>query len=892
MVYGEGSTGGASIGTGITFTLEDGFSRVAETIKHGWHELEDTTREASHKIEESMEELKHMAFGIGIYTMLIEPLYEGVSALIKMDDTLIGVARTTHLSKTEVQGLKEEIEEIDTRTSVEQLLKVAAVAGQLGFRGKHDIADFTDEMDKVNLSIGEQFQGGAGEMVTTLGKISRTFYGTSENTKELQENMMHIGNAMTVLSQNGLATADQMSAFSSKIGGTAIPLGATQGQILGLSATLQELGIDSGRGAFAMQSVIMKMANDVEDFSKLAGMSATDFKDLLNKDVMGALSKVVEGSKKFGSSTDLANTLDALGLEGRGTAEVFLKLGANTDMLREKTTLATAALTGNSAVLEAAAAKNETIGALIAKAGESMEEVGMALTPAIKPIVELFALLAHGLNVIVHSGFGQALILFTVTTYALKNAMGGLSLITAMAEGVMTLFAIGAEEAAIAEASATFATEGLTAGFAAMWTVLAPAIPILLGIAAVVLLLFGAYKLVTHSVESFTKVMEGTEEVGEGWTLMFQRIGGVIEGCIEIFKSANSETFSMSEGMRAALDKLGILDFVVDLGLWIARIKLFFEGLWDGFKMIMVPIKNAILWMVDGLGKLAAAFGFDIGKNLSDIHAWIIAGKILGVLIAITLIPTMIFLAISVIMATWPFLLFVAIVWLLYEGIMWLINGLKEGSIWAEIIGVILAIAFLPLTIVIATIALVVYAIYELIEGCIYVYDNWSTIWQAVKDVFSSFYGGIVQTISDIKDLFISLIEWFEELPDKFYNWGTSIVHSIMDGIMDSWAWLKSQFIDLISDLPGGKYVLQAFGVDDSTLDKSPVNTSSMTNADGVSSIGAMVGDARADSISSSSSYTETKNSKEILKSVTLNIDGKDLRTTLNQMDQTEESRD
>ena len=62
-------------------------------------------------------------------------------------------------------------------------------------------------------------------------------------TDDVGTDIMHISNALNELGAAGFATSPVVADFASRIGGVGITLGLTSGQVLGLSATLQELNV-------------------------------------------------------------------------------------------------------------------------------------------------------------------------------------------------------------------------------------------------------------------------------------------------------------------------------------------------------------------------------------------------------------------------------------------------------------------------------------------------------------------------------------------------------------------------------------------------------------------------------------------------------------------------
>ncbi|MES2590917.1 MAG: phage tail tape measure protein [Bacteroidota bacterium] len=349
------------------------------------------------------------AFGlIAIAALGFQAITSGVSNLIgqnsKLSDSFADIQKTTGMTEVEVRRLNNAFSQMDTRTSTKDLREIAIAAGQLGI-AKKDILSFSSATDKLVVALGDEFTGGAEQVTKEMGGLRKIF--SDIKTDKIADDMLHIGNAINVLSASGSATGPVISDFSNRIGGVGIPLGLTSAQVLGLSATLQELNVSTERGGTAITKILMKMTQETDKFAKVAGMSTKDFTDLVNKDLYGAFVKVAEGSKKGGTSaTEFSRILDSLGVDGSGASEVFSKLGANTLLLKDKVDLANTSLKGTDSIMNEFNIKNQTFGAKV-------DKIGKALTTAFVngPVMKGLNWLADGL------------VKLTTNTHAVSEAM-------------------------------------------------------------------------------------------------------------------------------------------------------------------------------------------------------------------------------------------------------------------------------------------------------------------------------------------------------------------------------------------------------------------------------------------------------------------------------------
>jgi TP901 family phage tail tape measure protein len=286
----------------------------------------------------------------------------------QLSDELSDIQKTTGMSSSEVDMLNSRLSKIDTRTKSQELREMAANAGQLGV-AKNDIYGFTESVDKANVALGDEFEGGASQVSDTLGKMRNIF--SDIKSDKIDEDVLHIANAFNTLGADGLATAPVLADFSGRIGSVAIPLGLTTGQVLGLSATMQELNIRTESGSTAVVSILQKMLTNTKEFAKVAGMDVKAFKQLLDTDLYGAFNKVIDGAgRSKESATGFAKMLDKLKLDGAGASQVISALSTNHELLGTRVSTATEALKSQDSILSEFDLKNNNRAANLEKLGK------------------------------------------------------------------------------------------------------------------------------------------------------------------------------------------------------------------------------------------------------------------------------------------------------------------------------------------------------------------------------------------------------------------------------------------------------------------------------------------------------------------------------------------
>jgi hypothetical protein len=109
-------------------------------------------------------------FGVvAAFTGLVAAAKSATQAYAEFDDKVADVMKTTGMSKEEAMQLSDQLSKIDTRTSQNELLELARIAGKLGIKGQEDLLGFTRAADQVVVALSQDLGGNVAEMVRHLG---------------------------------------------------------------------------------------------------------------------------------------------------------------------------------------------------------------------------------------------------------------------------------------------------------------------------------------------------------------------------------------------------------------------------------------------------------------------------------------------------------------------------------------------------------------------------------------------------------------------------------------------------------------------------------------------------------------------------------------------------
>ena len=754
-----GTFSGGGLGMGVAFTLVDRFSSVSDKIALKFKKLDGVTTQSVNSIARSMKRLKSGLIMAGIGAAVLAAVFVSpIKRMIALSDNMADVQKTTGLATKELTSYRKELQKIDTRTSLDDLLLIGKIGGQIGV-AKKELLGFTIAIDQAVVALGDEFSGGAEQVASELGKINSIFgvdkqYGVAQG-------LTNIGSAINALGAAGLATAPFLSDFAKRLGPVAVDAGITASQVLGLGAALEQLGASPEAAASSIQRFLGKLQTSIPQMASAIGESSDNFKKLVNEDGNAAMLLFAERMVEMhGSGSDLKVALKGLGLTGVGLSTTFAQIANNTDLVRKKQMLSNLEFNKGTSLLEEYNIKNNTLAASLDKMGKKWDNIKISIGElADGPFSWLIAGLDWLLSLI-----GQFL-----------NTWIGKFVLSLVLSFSLLALAIGL---ATAVTSAFTLAMGLLG--AVTWTALLPFV--LIG-AAIVAVTYAIVKIVegVKKVRAAWAAWDGITPVG-GVMKFFMKIAGTIEAVSQIWKSFNGDTFTLTKSLADKLQALGILDWVIKIGTFISRIKAVWNRVVKGFvvgwgvlkgylmetwgilknslnnmlnmwKSGMASVKGAVQPLIDIFHKLTKG----IFKTKGSLSMWKQIGNFLGKLA----IPQFKVLGFTI---KWVvqiiFWLLEAIIWVfikIVQAVSWLVGAFIKGWLWITDL-VWDFISFLG-------------------EVAIYLFDAGVTLmqslWDGFKSLFPSIASWITKSISSAFGGVAKAMSWIAEKTGQAWDWAT-----------------------------------------------------------------------------------------------------------------------
>lgn len=394
----------------------------------------DAAINAGNKLETSGKKLSDVGGKLSMTVtapLMAAAAYSGKAAM-DFESAFAGVKKTVDGSEEDFAKLSSGIRQMSKElpASALQIAAVAESAGQLGIQ-KENILDFS----RVIIDMGESTNLVGEEAASSMAKFANI-------VQMSQGDFSRLGSSIVALGNNGASTEKDIMAMSMRLAGAGHQVGLTEPQIVGLAASMADVGIEAEAGGSAMSKLLVNMnvaakngaqANQVisstgyslrelqmmashsgkdfgelaksmgytkdemkgfidasatlEGFSEVTGMTSAQFKQAFETDAVGALEAFMKGlgnSKEKG--LDAITVLDNMGISEIRLRDTILRTVGAGDKMSASVALSNKAWEENNALQEEAAKRYETTESKIAKAKNRMTDAAITIGGTLLPI--------------------------------------------------------------------------------------------------------------------------------------------------------------------------------------------------------------------------------------------------------------------------------------------------------------------------------------------------------------------------------------------------------------------------------------------------------------------------------------------------------------------------
>ena len=357
-----------------TLSAASSKSTTADLAKQGgaWAELGGKIYNAGVKTEKAG---KMLTKSVTVPLVAIGA-YAGKTA-IQFDTAMANVRKTTNMSNAEVEKLAQSAQNLSTKQPVtaETLLNIEALGAQLGVNHER-LESFAEVVSGLDIATNMNFE--------TAGKEMAQF---ANITQMSQDQFKNYGSTIVDLGNHLATTEADISAMALRLAGAGTAAKFSQADILGMSGAMSSLGIKAEAGGSAMTRIIQDISKNVangsdvvEEYARVAGMSADQFADAWRNRPMEAMEALVEGLKRTSDSgEDMNVTLEKLGINNVRNSDTMRRLANAGDLLRNSVDRANNAWEQNTALQNEVDQRNESLASRLQVLKNKVDAVAISI---------------------------------------------------------------------------------------------------------------------------------------------------------------------------------------------------------------------------------------------------------------------------------------------------------------------------------------------------------------------------------------------------------------------------------------------------------------------------------------------------------------------------------
>ena len=354
---------------------------------------------------------------------------------IDFEDAFTGVEKTVDGTEQQMATLKQGIRDMakSIPSTTTEISAVAEAAGQLGIQ-TDNILSFS----KAMIDLGNSTNLTADEAASQLAKFANIMQMSQKDFDRLGSSIVDLGN-------NFATTEADIVEMSMRLAGAGKQVGLSEGQVLGLATALSSVGIEAEMGGSAISKAMIKMQNAVElggdklnnvlnktgkslrdlellsannskgfkdfadnlgmtstelkqlitagtnleDFAKVSGKTAEQFKKDWKKDAAGALSDFIKGLGKLEDKGDSAIVmLSEMGLTEVRLRDSLLRAANAGDLFNKAIQTGTKAWEDNTALTNEANKRYDTLKSKIEIVVNKFKDLAIAMGEKLMPYIE------------------------------------------------------------------------------------------------------------------------------------------------------------------------------------------------------------------------------------------------------------------------------------------------------------------------------------------------------------------------------------------------------------------------------------------------------------------------------------------------------------------------
>ena len=313
-----------------------------------------------------------------------------IKASLDFESSFTSVRKTVDATEAEFDALASATKTMSTQVaaSTTEINETMAIAGQLGIQNDY-LVDFTRTM----IDLGNSTNIVAEDAASTLAKFANI-------TSMDQAQFGNLGATLVDLGNNFATTEADIMNMSLRLAAAGDQVGLSEAQILGFAAALSSVGVraEMGGSAFSKALINMEVAaatggQALEDFARVSGMTAEQFKTLWDSDPAAAFQAFIVGLAQMDEEGISAiATLQEIGVAEIRLRDTLLRAVNANELFSKAQEMANIAWEENTALTEEANKRYATTESRLTNLKNTAvlfaQQIGDDLNPTIQELID------------------------------------------------------------------------------------------------------------------------------------------------------------------------------------------------------------------------------------------------------------------------------------------------------------------------------------------------------------------------------------------------------------------------------------------------------------------------------------------------------------------------
>lgn len=372
-------------------TGDEEFKNKQKALKDLKKEIDDVTGAAHKQGGAWNTALKNLTAYVGLFAVFnqVKTYFVDLFRLnMKFADQLTDIRKVALSTTDEIANLSRELSKIDTRTSLEELNRIAYAGAKLGVQtqgGTMALAGFVRAADQVNVALKEDL---GEEALTSLAKITEVMglvdkYG-------VEKAMLKTGSAIFRLAATSTASSDKIVDFSNRMLALGEQAALTTPDILALGSAVDSMALEPEVAATAFGKLVTELRKGTSPIEKSLGISTGSLKKMIESG--RGMDAILTIFRKMGETKNvfaLDGLFKDLGSDGARLVKTMVTMASKNGMLTKAVEESNKAFNDGTAVTVEYNMQQETAMAYMERANNLWEKQFISSSAAAGPVHDI-----------------------------------------------------------------------------------------------------------------------------------------------------------------------------------------------------------------------------------------------------------------------------------------------------------------------------------------------------------------------------------------------------------------------------------------------------------------------------------------------------------------------